>query len=125
MSRKTRTGADILAAKDKKMKDQENIDRDPEIQEIMKQWRAASPSNRWKEDTETIDEYAERYHRKQAQIAAQVADKSAQVADKSAQVADKSAQVADKSAYKKASPSHKGGKRSKKNKRTTNRKSRK
>jgi hypothetical protein len=93
------------------MKDQENIDIDPEIQEIMKQWREASPSNRWKEDMETINEYSERYHRKQAEFAAQVADKSAQVADKSA--------------YKKASPSHKGGKKSKKNRRTTNKKSRK
>ena len=104
MSKKTRTDADILAAKDKKMKEQENIDRDPKIQKLMAEWRAASPSNRWKEDTETIDEYAERYHRKQAQVASQVADKSA---------------------YKKTSPSHKGGKRSKRNKRTTNRKSRK
>lgn len=124
MSRKTRYDVDILAAKDKKMKEQENINRDPKIQKLMAEWRAASPSNRWKEDTETIDEYAERYHRKQAQVAAQVASQvAAQVAS---QVADKSAsQVADKSAYKKTSPSHKGGKRSKKNKRTTNRKSRK
>lgn len=120
MSRKTRYDVDILAAKDKKMKEQENINRDPKIQKLMAEWRASSPSNRWKEDMETIDEYAERYHRKQAQVAAQVASQVA------SQVADKSAsQVADKSAYKKTSPSHKGGKRSKKNKRTTNRKSRK
>ncbi len=116
MSRKTRYDVDILAAKDKKMKEQENINRDPKIQKLMAEWRASSPSNRWKEDTETIDEYAERYHRKQAQVAAQVAS---QVAAKSA------SQVAAKSAYKKTSPSHKGGKKSKKNKRTTNKKSRK
>jgi len=90
------------------MKEQENIDRDPKIQKLMAEWRAASPSNRWKENTETIDEYAKRYHQKQYQVASQVADKSAQVADKSAY------KVADKSAYKKTSPSHKGGKRSKK-----------
>ena len=104
MSRKTRYDVDILAAKDKKMKEQENINRDPKIQKLMAEWRASSPSNRWKEDTETIDEYAERYHRKQSQVAAQVADKSA---------------------YKKTSPSHKGGKKSKKNRRTANKKSRK
>lgn len=122
MSRKTRYDVDILAAKDKKMKEQENINRDPKIQKLMAEWRSASPSNRWKEDTETIDEYAERYHRKQAEVA----DKSAQVANKSAQVANKSAsQVADKSAYKKTSPSHKGGKKTKKNRRTANKKSRK
>lgn len=115
MSRKTRYDVDILAAKDKKMKEQEKIDRDPKIQKLMAEWRASSPSNRWKEDAETIDEYAERYHRKQAQVAAQVAS----------QVASQSAQVADKSAYKKTSPSHKGGKKSKKNRRTANKKSRK